>query len=595
MGHEPVGNANRLALKSWRRALELKGLVETGPHQTLLSFIMASSQFHADRPALSDETRQLSYRDLIDLAGFYARWNLESGPDRGETVAVMMANSAAYAAIWLGITHAGGLAALINSNLRGAVLAHAIRVSRARHVIVDVSTQAAVAEITLDGPWDLQIWVHDTVTGGLRGISAVTPGFANLTEPAAHPGRRDPALLIYTSGTTGMPKAAYVRHGRILEWSAWFAGMTDAQPTDRLFNCLPMYHSTGGVVAIGAMLAVGGSVVVRRRFSATRFWDDFVGDDCTIFQYIGELCRYLVRSPSHPLETTHRLRLCCGNGLHGDIWEAFQARFRVPRILEFYAATEGNVSLYNCEGKPGAIGRVPPFLAASYPIELIQIDVETGSPIRGPDGFCLRSRQNEAGEAISPIRNDSGAAARQFDGYTDAGATDRKILQDVFERGDRWFRSGDLLRRDASGFFYFVDRIGDTFRWKGENVSTQEVASVVSTCAGITDAVVYGIAVPGTEGRAGMAAITVNDHFSLADLRRHLIALLPDYARPLFVRICNRLETTSTFKLTKSHLVRDGLAPSDGDAVWFNDARRQSFVKLDQTLKKQIGSGDLKI
>lgn len=595
MGHEPVGNANRLALKSWRRALELKGLVETGPHQTLLSFIMASSQFHAERPALRDEARQLSYRDLTDLALFYAKWSLASGLGRGATVAVMMVNSAAYPAIWLGITHAGRLAALINSNLRGAVLAHAIRVSGARHVIVDASTQAALAEITQDVPWDVQIWVHDAATGGLQGISVVAPGFADVTEPAAHPARQDPALLIYTSGTTGMPKAAYVRHGRILEWSAWFAGMTDAQSTDRLFNCLPMYHSTGGVVAIGAMLAVGGSVVVRPRFSATRFWDDVVGNDCTIFQYIGELCRYLVRSPPHPLEAAHRLRLCCGNGLRGDIWEALQARFQIPRILEFYAATEGNVSLYNCEGKPGAIGRVPPFLAASYPIELIQIDVETGSPIRGPDGFCLRCRQNEAGEAMSPIRNDSKAAARQFDGYTDAGATDRKILHDVFERGDCWFRSGDLLRRDAAGFFYFVDRIGDTFRWKGENVSTQEVASVVSACAGITDAVVYGVVVPGTEGRAGMAAITVNDDFSLTGLRRHLIAHLPDYARPLFVRICMHMETTSTFKLTKSRLVKEGLAPSDGNTVWFNDATRQSFVRLDPMLVEQIGAGDLKI
>ena len=286
----------------------------------------------------------------------------------------------------------------------------------------------------------------------------------------------DRALYIYTSGTTGLPKAANVSHFRLMQWSHWFAGMMDTRPNDRMYNCLPMYHSIGGVVAIGAPLVNGGSVVIRERFSASHFWDDVVEWNCTLFQYIGELCRYLVNSPPHPREAEHRLRLCCGNGLRPDVWEEFKRRFRIPQILEFYAATEGNFSLYNCEGKPGAIGRIPSFLAHRFPMALVKFDIETGEPIRNEEGFCIRCSANEVGEAIGKILDGGSSPGSRFEGYTDKEASDRKILRNVFMNGDAWFRTGDLMRRDENGYFYFVDRVGDTFRWKGENVSTTEVA-----------------------------------------------------------------------------------------------------------------------
>ena len=213
----------------------------------------------------------------------------------------------------------------------------------------------------------------------------------------------------------------------------------DAQPDDRLYNCLPMYHSTGGVVAIGSILSRGGSVLIRSRFSASRFWDDIVTGECTIFQYIGELCRYLTRSPAHALETAHKLRLACGNGMRGEVWEEFQSRFRIPRILEFYAATEGNVSLYNCEGRPGAIGRIPPFLRHRFPVELIRTDIETGEPMRDASGRCIKCAADEPGEAIGRIVADSLSPARHFDGYTDRQASARKVLCDVFEAEDDGF------------------------------------------------------------------------------------------------------------------------------------------------------------
>ena len=224
--------------------------------------------------------------------------------------------------------------------------------------------------------------------------------------------------------------------------------------------------------------------MIRPRFSASRFWDDVVEWDCTLFQYIGELCRYLVNAPAHPREAEHRLRLCCGNGLRSDVWLEFKRRFRIPQILEFYASTEGNVSLYNCEGTPGAIGKIPSFLAHRSNLALVKFDVEAGEPMRNQEGFCVRCKSNEIGEAIGKIPENGSNLTSRFEGYADHEASERKVLRNVFTAGDAWFRTGDLMRKDDKGYFYFVDRVGDTFRWKGENVSTTEVATKISAYPG---------------------------------------------------------------------------------------------------------------
>jgi fatty-acyl-CoA synthase len=350
-----------------------------------------------------------------------------------------------------------------------------------------------------------------------------------------------------------------------------------------------MYHSTGGIVATGALLVSGGSVFIRERFSASRFWDDVVGSGCTLFQYIGELCRYLVNTPPHALEASHKLRLCCGNGLRPEVWKAFQKRFQVPRILEFYAATEGTFSLYNCEGKPGAIGRIPPFLPQRSQVMIVKSDVDTGRPVRGDDGFCIRCAVNETGEAIGRIAGPDPASGGRFEGYTDTDASEEKVLRNVLADGDAWFRTGDLMRKDSEGYFYFEDRIGDTFRWKGENVSTTEVAQAVSGFPGVTDAVIYGVTIPGAEGRAGMAAVEIGNTFDLAAFRQHLVEQLPEYGRPLFLRICQRIEMTATFKPKKHDLMRQGYDPDQsGDAVYLNDRGSRAFVRIDHALHDRI-------
>jgi fatty-acyl-CoA synthase len=264
-----------------------------------------------------------------------------------------------------------------------------------------------------------------------------------------------------------------------MNWTHWFAGMMDAGPQDRLFNCLPMYHSISGVVAPGAVLVGGGTVICREKFSAATFWDDVAESRATIFQYVGELCRLLLAGGAQIPE--HNLRLAVGNGLSGNIWPAFQDRFAIPRILEFYASAEANFSLCNVEGKAGSIGRVPAFLADRFPVALVKLDVATGRPARGDDGLCIAAARDETGEALGRI----GDGLARFEGYADTGATEDKILRDVFIPGDAWLRSGDLMRQDAQGFFYFVDRIGDTFRWKGENVATTEVATAAAGAPGV--------------------------------------------------------------------------------------------------------------
>jgi fatty-acyl-CoA synthase len=540
-------------LRMWARALDG---VKNSAHLTLPGLIDELAVTYGDRIALTDGTDVLTYHRLALRMNRYARWAIKHGI-AGKIVALLMPNCADYVAVWLGLTRVGCTVALLNTNLPHKALAHCRQISGAQFLITsDFVALVDDAGVLVPAKWSLR--------------ETESTDDSALIHPFPSP--RDIALFIYTSGTTGLPKAAKITHRRITEWSFWFAGMTNATPSDCLYNCLPLYHSIGGIVAIGSMLVVGGCVVIRERFSASRFWDDVVKSECTIFQYIGELCRYLTLMPTKPVERQHRLRLAVGNGLQANVWRHFQDRYLIPQILEFYAATEGVLSLYNCEGRAGSIGRIPPMLEPYFATKLIRVNQETGEPIRDAAGFCIVCDHEEPGEAVSLVRAD-----RTFDGYNDVEASMRKILHNVFVAGDRWYRTGDLMRKDAAGFYFFVDRLGDTFRWKGENVSTTEVASVVRSCPGVLDAIVYGVPVKGNEGRAGMAAITTTEEFAFASLASHLTQHLPSYARPMFVRVCESLDTTGTFKLAKGRFVTEGYLHAS-DPVWYHATNE--FVPL---------------
>jgi fatty-acyl-CoA synthase len=587
---------SRSPLKAWVRALERTAKIEANPRITLPVLIESLAARFESAPALVAPGAMLSYRALSQTANRYARWAAAQGWRPGEVVCLLMGNCPDYLAIWLGLTRAGVTVALINTQLTGPPLGHSIRIAAPRALIAGPGFAQPIRALGAELP-RVACWAHGADDSDFPRIDPALGAHSGETIPdteIALPSLSERALYIYTSGTTGLPKAAVVSHHRLMQWSHWFCGLMDITPADRLYDCLPMYHSVGGVVATGATLVGGGTVVLRERFSATRFWQDIGDERCTIFQYIGELCRYLLNSPQPPAgePPAHGLRLACGNGLRAEVWNAFQARFRIPQILEYYAATEGSFSLYNCEGRPGSIGRIPPFLSHRYPVALVRFDPATSLPVRDAEGRCVRSGPGEPGEAIGRIAEGDSTAGARFEGYADADATRSKVLRDVFTAGDAWYRTGDLMSRDEEGFFYFVDRIGDTFRWKGENVSTGEVASVLGTCTGITDIAVYGVSVPHAEGKAGMAALVVNGGFDLAAFRRELAARLPAYARPLFLRMVAGLDLTGTFKVTKQELAGQGYDPDRvRDPLYFDSPREGGYARLDAPLYQRIIQG----
>jgi fatty-acyl-CoA synthase len=592
-------NRKRSAAKAWLRAIELTAPIARNRNRLFSTVIEELAARLGDSPALLSERERLTYRALAERSHRYARWALDQGLAKGEAVCLLMPNRPEYMAIWLGITSVGGVVSLLNTNLVGPSLTHCINIVEPKHVIVAAELIDQLDSVLQDVTPSAKIWTHGTNQASFRRIDHDVEQYTG--EMLSDAERRsvtieDRALYIYTSGTTGWPKAANVSHARVMQWSHWFSGMMDVQPTDRMYNCLPMYHSVGGVQAPGAVLVGGGSVILREKFSARQFWSDIVHWDCTLFQYIGELCRYLLHTAPSSEDTGHRIRLACGNGLRPDVWDEFKSRFRIPEIFEFYAATEGGVSLFNIEGETGAIGRIPSYLAHRFSPTLIRFDIEKGEPIRDEQGFCIRCAPNEVGETIGRVLDDRSNVGSRFEGYTSQDASEKRMLRGVFEPGDIWVRSGDLMRKDEKGFFYFVDRIGDTFRWKGENVATSEVSEAICAFPGVQQANVYGVAIPEADGRAGMATLVTEHDLDLRKFREHLTSRLPHYARPLFLRIRSDMEVTGTFKYSKADLVRQGYDPvATADVVYFNDSECEAFVRLDKALYERIQTGYIRL
>ena len=583
------------ALRTVRRVRN----VARNPQRTFSDVMDELARRFADRPALISDKERLTFRQYNERANRYAHWTLANGVGKGETVALFMRNRPEFLVIWLGVVRAGGVCALVNTNLTGQGLAHCLNIVEPKHIIVGADLIAALETARPRLRHDARVWVGGGAEDREDSIEA-----AVAAQPAAPlpPERRpkltndDPCLYIYTSGTTGLPKAANVNHYRVQAIMNGFSAAMNAKRSDRIYVCLPLYHSSGGVLAVGSTLTVGGSAVIRDGFSARKFWDDIVRHDCTLFQYVGELCRYLINSPVNPNEARHRIRLCCGNGLRPDIWTAFKTRFRLPRILEFYGATEGNVVLFNFDGKPGSVGRIPSYLKNRFVTEIIRFDLEREVPVRGEDGLCILAEAGEIGEVVGQVLNDPEQPAQRFEGYAEAAENEKKILRDVFEKGDVWFRTGDLMRRDEEGYFYFIDRVGDTYRWKGENVATSEVSEVLTVFPGARDANVYGVTVPGYEGRAGMAALVADKGLDLDALARHLAAQLPPYARPLFLRLQKQPTVTMTFKQKKIELVKQGFDPAVvEDPLYFNDPEAGTFTPLDAEAYARIRAGKVRL
>ncbi len=553
---------------------------------------------HGERTAFLSERETLTFAEYNGHANRYARWALREGVKKGDTVCLLMPNRPEYLAIWLGIARVGGVVALLNTNLVGGALAYCINIVRPKHIIVAAELATAFEGAKARLEVDPAVWWF----GGEGSDHRLDVATAKLDDGQIPENERpaltheDRCLYIYTSGTTGLPKAANINHFRVLAAMLAFSSVMGATRRDRMYNCLPLYHTVGGIIAAGACLMAGGSCFIREKFSASQFWDDVVDQDCTLFQYVGELCRYLVNAPPHPKEGRHRVRLCCGNGLRPDIWPTFKARFRIPHIREFYAATEGNAVLFNFDDRQGAVGRIPHWAERAFPLSIVRLGLDSGVPLRNSEGFCEPCADGEVGELVSRIVVDPLKPAQRFDGYSDRAATEAKILRDAFEIGDVWFRSGDLMMRDARGYYFFVDRMGDTFRWKGENVATSEVAETIMLFPGVHEANVYGVRVEHAEGRAGMAAIVADELLDLEALRAYLHQHLSSFARPLFLRFQGEIEHTSTFKQRKVDLARQGFDPvATDDSIFFDNPETGCYVRLDAGLFRRIQGGEIRI
>jgi len=549
--------------------------------------------------AILFEDRSITYSEFDRAANRVAHWALKQGVRKGDVVALLMENRPEYLIAWAGIAKIGAVTALINTNQTGQPLSHSLKVSGAKHLILDRELMGNFKELPPLAEAPMTVWVTGGPEAGMEDLDSALAAASDSQLPADTRfgmTARDNIFYIYTSGTTGNPKAANFSHFRFLQMANAFSATTNARARDRMYVVLPLYHTAGGVCATGAVLTVGGAVVLRRKFSASHFWADVRKYRVTLFQYIGELCRYLLNAPVSPDEAGHTIRLVVGNGLRPEIWQPFKDRFKIPVIAEFYGATEGNVALVNTDGKLGAIGRVPSYLDKVFNVKIVKFDIENETHLRNADGLCIECEPGEVGEALGRISDDPKKPLGRFEGYKGADDTSKKILRDVMEKGDGWFRTGDLLRKDREGYFYFVDRIGDTFRWKGENVATSEVAEVMSVFPGVKEANVFGVRIPGADGRAGMAAIVADDSLDMAGLTAHLDKNLPVYARPIFLRFRPEIEITGTFKHRKVDYVREGFDPGVVvDRIMFRDPEQGIYVPLTSDLYARIMAGGVRL
>ena len=564
-------------------------------YESLGSVVEQTAERHGEKRMITFEGRTLSWREFNALANQMAHLLEDMGVQRGDAIAVMMENRVEYLATLVAINKLGAVAGLLNTNLTGDSLAHCVSATGARKVVVGEELTSAIAEIK-DGlslaEGDDYLFVPDAGDGKApnwtRNLTEEIAGrsTSNLVQTGRIQ-RKDPAFYVFTSGTTGLPKAAIVGHGRFLN-SAYLGHKLGlkTKPSDHIYLCLPLYHGTGLFIGFGAAVLSGASIHLRRRFSGSRFLDEVRAQGTNTFIYIGELCRYLLAQPERPDDADNPLVKMMGNGLRPDIWDEFKARFGVERIAEFYGATEGNAGFLNILNKDRTIG------TTIMDIRLVQYDIDSDELVHDAQGHCIPVDEGDPGLLISKI--DSEAI---FEGYTNKEASEQKIIRGAFEPGDAWFNSGDLLRRMDAGFafglphYQFVDRVGDTFRWKGENCSTNEVGEILNQHPQIRFCNVYGVTIPGADGRAGMAALVLEEgeQFDLGSISEHVKRALPPYARPVFLRVLQEMQVTGTYKLVKGELREQGydLDRVDG-ALYVMKPREEDYTELTQEFYREI-------
>jgi len=555
----------------------LTGLARPNSKKSIGTVFQERAARYGDRVFLRFGDQQLTYRDANGTANRYAAVLAARGVGRGDVVAIMLRNSPNAVLAMLAAVKCGAVAGMLNYHQRGEVLAHSLGLLDAKVLIAETDLVSAVAEC--GGCGDSETLTIEDLERFAVSAPATNPASASAVQA------RDTAFYIFTSGTTGFPKASVMTHRRWLAALAAFGGLgLRLKGSDTLYSCLPLYHNNALTVALSSVINSGATLALGRSFSASKFWDEVIAYRATAFIYIGEICRYLLNQPPKPTDRAHKVRLIAGNGLRPEIWDEFTKRFGIARVCEFYASSEGNTAFINIFNVPRTTGIAPMSLA------YVEYDPDTGAPLRDESGRVHRVPAGEPGLLLSPVNR-----LQPFDGYTDPESSEKKLVRNAFREGDCWFNSGDVMSPQGMRHAAFVDRLGDTFRWKGENVATCEVAEAICAFPGVKHANVYGVTVPATEGRAGMATLVTEDELDLAEFRRHLIDRLPPYARPLFLRIRKNMDLTGTFKYSKTDLVRQGFNPaSSDDAIYFNDLELGSFTRLDQQLYERIQMGAIR-
>ncbi|CAL8077756.1 unnamed protein product [Calicophoron daubneyi] len=570
-----------------------------------------------DAVAFYFEDQIWTFGHLESYSNKVANHLLKCGFARGDKLFLLMHSSPAYVGIWLGASKIGVCTALLNYNLRKDSLLHCLKAVDARAIVVGSRLKNKFEEVDGQRLFDEnRVWYVDeessTPDSAFTTFTKSTCTW-NLALAEAHQtvslpisqslSCREHLIYVYTSGTSGLPKAAIITVSRFCLMVDGCRHPFGISGSDILYTALPLYHSMAGICGIGQALLHGTPVAIRSKFSASHFWDDCIKYRCTVVQYIGEICRYLIAQPPKLTDTQHHVRLAFGNGLRRDTWIEFQRRFNVPNIMELYGATESNASVINTDNTVGAVGFLPQTMPWAYPVRLIKTDPTTEEPVRDPDtGLCVECKPFEPGQLIGRINNKH--PMRNFDGYLNKQASSKRLLRDAFKKGDIWFATGDLLYSDELGYLYFSDRLGDTFRWHGENVSTAEVEAVLSKPRKELMMTVYGVPVPNTEGKAGMVAICLDlakmseaDEAALiASLQDACFEHLPIYARPIFIRLCTELAMTSTYKPCKYEMVKRGYNPTGtNDHIYFLDPATHSYRLLDKELFDKIVAGAVRL
>jgi len=579
----------------------VKSLITTRPEDKL-SMVQYFEQHAAERPdaaAVLYEDRRISWGELNAAANQMAGYFRERGIGYGDRIAVNLENRPELLIIVMAAQKLGAIAGMVNTSQTNEALAHSLKLIDPQLIIVGAECLENM----------------DTINDELRPVHKgkllfvadghVTTAPADYLDLMAQLDGRDssnivpnkeltlgtPTYYIFTSGTTGLPKASVTTHLKLFRASTQFGANMMSMKQDDVYYCaLPLYHSGALIVGYACAVRCGATFALRRKFSASGFWEDCIRFNATAAVYIGELLRYLLAQPERDTDRAHRVTRVIGNGLRPDIWMQFKNRFGIQRIHEFYGASEGNMAFSNVFNFDKTVGWSPGHGKAW---EVVAYDVDEDEAVRDSDAFLKKVGVGGTGLLITQINEQN-----PFDGYTDAQASEKKILRDVFIKGDAWFNTGDLVILQKHGHIQFGDRIGDTFRWQGENVATTEVESVIMKWPEIEDAVVYGVTVPGRDGRCGMLYLTQKEagQLNLDGLAAHMRESLPAYAVPRFIRIGQKVDVTGTFKFQKAKLKNAGYDVASIDDplhLLARDATHSEPLTLE--LQARVDAGDVRL